>query len=390
MKQEALRWLVCPGKVEKRPCYGTLQIEQAMSHWDEDLQESLEALLRCDACNRTYPVVCGIPILMDELPQYLRRNYSFIVGCCRAQASLSDEMQAALLNYVLLDLKSGEEELFPNASRYTRETQLDFLAEIGPYLCNHYDDLGSLAKPTDPLYEFLKGYSTRNPHAVLEGFANHYGNGGQGLAVDIGCHVGGFTALQAQRARFVYGIDVSFQNLLLASQIVKGRPKKLDRYRLYQEGKRYHWRDLDAPHCPNVEFVVAAGGNLPFKASSVDTVSSCNVVDIVEQPMKLVDEKLRVLKKGGLLLLSDPYEFYGARFKKLNTRSRKSPLEVIKQRMASQIRIVQEEDGVPWITQKYNRSYMIYYNHCLAGIKGRPKALPEKHHGNRERSKCGP
>jgi hypothetical protein len=114
------------------------------------------------------------------------------------------------------------------------------------------------------------------------------------------------------------------------------------------------------------------------------------VVDIVEQPMKLVDEKLRVLTKGGLLLLSDPYEFYGARFKKLATRSRKSPLEVIKQRMASQIQIVQEEDGVPWITQKYNRSYMIYYNHCLAGIKGRAKALQKKQQGNGERPKCAP
>ena len=136
--------------------------------------------------------------------------------------------------------------------------------------------------------------------------------------------------------------------------------------------------------------MVAKGDNLPFKASSVDTVSSCNVVDIVPKPMELVDEKLRVLKKGGLLLLTDPYEFYGVRFKRLETRSRKSPLKLIKQRMASQIRIVQEEDHVPWITQEYNRSYSIYYNHCLAGIKGRPKAQQEKQHGNGKKSKRGP
>ena len=378
MQQESLRWLGCPGREGAQSCHGTLQIEQEMSHWNEDPQESLEAILRCDGCKRTYPVVCGISILMDKLPQYLRRNYSVIVGCCRSQASLSDEMQAALLNYVLLDLKSGEEELFPRARRYTRETELDFLAETGPYLCNHYDDLGSLARRSDPLYDFLKAYSTRNPHAVLEDFSTRHGNGEQGLAVDIGCHVGGFTALQAQRSRFVYGVDVSFENLLLASRILKGRPNGLDRYRLYQEGTRYHWRDLHAPRCQNVEFVVATGDNLPFKASSVDTVSSCNVVDIIAQPMKLMDEKLRVLRKGGLLLLSDPYEFYGVRFKKLKTRSRKSPLRVIKQKLASQIRIVQEEDDVPWITRNYNRSYMIYYNHCLAGIKGRPKTLKKE------------
>jgi len=390
MKRESARMLVCPGRKEARSCRGALQVEKVITYWDKDPRESLEAILRCDGCDSTYPVVCGIPILMDKLPQYLRRNYYFIVGCCRAQGSLSDEMQAALLNYVLLDLKSGEEELFPTARRYTRESQLGFLTDIGPYLCNHYDDLGSLAKPSNPLYELLKGYSTRNPHTVLEGLADRYSNGGQGLALDIGCHVGGFTALQAQRSRFVYGVDVSFEKLLLASQILKGRPKGLDRYRLYQEGKRYHWRRLHVPRCQNVEFVVAKGGNLPFKASSVDTVSSCNVVDIVQQPMKLVDEKVRVLKKGGLLLLSDPYEFYGVRFKRLETRSRKSPLRLIKQRMASQIRIVQEEDDVLWITQEYNRSYTIYYNHCLAGIKGRAKAHQEKQHGNGKRSKRGP
>ena len=265
MKQEALKWLVCPRKKGDRPCHGTLQVERAMSHWDEDPGEILEAILRCDGCKTTYPVVCGIPILMDELPQYLRRNYYFMVGCCLAQGSLSKEMQAALLNYVLLDLKSGEEELFPTARTYSRETQLDFLTEIGPYLCNHYDNLGSLLKRSDPLYEFVKAHSTRNPHAVLEGFADRYSNGGQGLALDIGCHVGGLTALQAQRSRFVYGVDVSFENLLLASQILKGRPTKLDRYRHYQEGKQYHWRRLNAPSCQNVEFVVATGGNLPLK-----------------------------------------------------------------------------------------------------------------------------
>ena len=370
MKQEALRLLVCPRKEGIRPCHGTLQIERAMSDWDEDPQESLEAILRCDRCKTTYPVVCGIPILMDELPQYLRRNYHFIVGHSRALGGLSDEMQTALLNYVLLDLKSEKEELFPTSRRYTRESRLGFLTGIGPYLCNHYDDLGSLAKPSDPLYELLKAYSTRNPHAVLEGFATRYHNGGRGLALDIGCHVGGFTASLAQRSRFVYGLDVSFENLLLASQILKGRPKGLDRYRLYQEGKRYHWRRLNVPRCQNVEFAVATGENLPFKSTTVDTVSSCNVVDIVQEPMKLVDEKLRVLTSGGLLLLSDPYEFNGVTFKRLKTGSRKSPLEVIKQRIESQIRIVQEEDQVPWITQNYNRNHTVYYNHCLAGVKG--------------------
>ena len=233
MKQEALKSLACPGKDGTRTCHGTLQVEQAISDWDKDPQEILEAILRCKSCKRTYPVVCGIPILMDRLPQYLRNNYYFMVGCCQALDSLSERMKKELLEYVLLDLKSPEEKLFPVARTYTRESQLHFLTETGPYLCNHYDDPGSLAKPSNPLYGFLKTYSTRNPHTTLGEFAACHGNGGQGLALDIGCHVGGFTASQAQKSRFVYGLDVSFENLLLASRILKGRPKRLDRYMLY-------------------------------------------------------------------------------------------------------------------------------------------------------------
>ena len=68
MKQEALKWLFCPRTEGARRCQGTLQVEQTMSHWDEDPGEILEAILRCGCCDSTYPVVCGIPILMDELP----------------------------------------------------------------------------------------------------------------------------------------------------------------------------------------------------------------------------------------------------------------------------------------------------------------------------------
>ncbi len=369
MYSEALQVLACPRRVETRPCHGALRIEKSLTRWDQDPRDILEAILRCERCQSRYPIVCGIPILHYDTCKYLRKNYYFLVRSCQALACLSEAMQTELMNLVLLDLKSAHEELFPPQPRYTHETVLEFLTRVGPYLCNHYDDLASVVKPHDPLYTFLRRYSVRNPHTILENFAIRH-RGGQGsLALDIGCHVGGFVAKQAQRCRFAYGVDISFETLLLASQILRRRPTGMSRYRLYREGKRYEWRTLHATHCRNVEFVVASGSSLPFRPGTFDIVSSCNVVDIILEPLNLLDEKFRVLKTGGLLLTSDPYEFYGVGMNRLKTQSRKSALAIIKDRIATESEIVEEDDYVPWITHNYTRHYMIYYNHCLAAIK---------------------
>lgn len=378
MQLDALRWLVCPGRTGTRACHGSLRVERVLTTWAEDPQDLLEGTLRCARCRAEYPIVCGIPILHHDTPKYLRNNYHFLVGSCRALGCLSDTLRAALLQQVLLDLRKPEEELFPPQPKYTRKGRLDFLTQVGPYLCNHYDNLAEVVPPADPLYGVLRRYPARNPHVVLERFAAKHHNGRAGLAVDIGCHVGGFLAKQAQRCRFAFGVDLSFETLLLAGRILRGRPTRLTRYRLYREGTRYTWRALNASPVPNVEFVVASGTHLPFKSETFEIVSSCNVVDIVPEPLTLVDEKLRVLKTGGLFLTSDPYQFYGVGMDRLKPYRRKSPLAIIKDRIASETEILEEEDYVPWVTHNYNRHYLIYHNHCLAARKNGEGGHPDK------------
>ena len=369
MRLEALSVLACPRRDDEGPCHGKLRLEPPHTGGDASRREILEAFLQCRRCGASYPVVCGIPILHYDTPSYVRNNYHFLVGSSRAAGCLSEAMQAGLMNLVLMDLESAEEELLPPQRRHDREGQLDFHTRVGPYLCNHYDDLASIASPRDPLHQFLQQYPSRNPHAVLQKFAIRHGNGHNGLALDIGCHVGGLVAQHAQRSRLVYGVDASFEVLLLASRILKGLPRRLSRYRLYREGRRYEWRRLRAPQCRNVEFVVACASSLPFRAESVDTVSSCNLVDIVPWPLDLVTEKIRVLKTSGLLLTSDPYQFYGVGMKRLSSRNGKSPLGIIKERIGREAEIVDEDDYVPWITHPYARHYAVYYNHCMAATK---------------------
>ncbi len=368
MRLESLEGLVCPSR-NPRPCHGTLSLHKVLVLWEKDRKDLLEGVLACSRCPAQYPVLCGIAILHEDVPKYLRRNYPFIVGLCRSLGALSDPMRLELVNLALLDLKDPEEELFPNAGTYTRRAARQSRDGAGSYLLNHYGDPAALASPREPLYELLKGRAARPPHAVLADFLARHGNGSRGKALEVGCHVGGLTAAQARRFAFAYGVDLSFENLLLAGRILMARPQGMKHYRLHREGGRAARRRLAVEPCANVEFFLAAGASLPFRAESFDAVSSCNVIDIVPEPLKLLDEKTRVLKKGGLFLLADPYEFYGEKWKRLETDKRKTPLEIVKERLKARLSIIAEEDHVPWVSRAYQRGYMVYYSHCLAAIK---------------------
>lgn len=51
----------------------------------------------------------------------------------------------------------------------------------------------------------------------------------------------------------------------------------------------------------NARTVAAIGEELPFADGSFDVVLSDNVIDHAEKPVKIIDELIRVLKRGGLL-----------------------------------------------------------------------------------------
>jgi SAM-dependent methyltransferase len=156
---------------------------------------------------------------------------------------------------------------------------------------------------------------------------------------------------------------------MLARRITKHLPKVFKKYRIYRERNQYYTRNINIPRCDNVEFVCALGGNLPLKNNSIDAVCSSNVIDIVKEPKCLLREKIRILRKNGLFLMSDPYDFHPLQLKAFSRLARKAAREMIRKVIQKEISIVEEKDNIPWISRHYNRNYMIYFNHCLAGIK---------------------
>lgn len=60
----------------------------------------------------------------------------------------------------------------------------------------------------------------------------------------------------------------------------------------------------------NINAIQANAMNLPFRASSFDTVVSFETIEHLDNPALFLNQIRRVLKNGGLLILSTPNKFY--------------------------------------------------------------------------------
>jgi len=399
MDEKRLKDLVCPAKKNKHLCGGELKLKRSASYTPTSFlpspltsyplpngerkgrrggglrrggkrnsSEILEGILRCNRCKAEYPILLGIPILMENIKKYLRENYYYLTGVSRLNGNLSQKMHSYLMSQILLTLKSPKEKLFPKQRRYNRNTASNFLRGSGSSLLNHYDNLMDIVNKDEPLYDFFHRYAQKSPYLVLEEMAQKYANGKE-IAVEVGCGVGGLTAKLSRFYNFAYGVDTSLEILLLARRIIKGLPEGLNKYRIYQERNKYYFRSINIKKGKNVEFICASGNSLPFRDKSIDAVCSCNLIDVVKEPRVLLQEKIRILKNKGMFLISDPYDFQPSRMKEFPGQRRKPAIEVIKEGIKKKIKIVEERDNIPWITRSYKRNYGIYFNHCLAGIR---------------------
>jgi len=77
MKSTLLNKICCPKISKKYPCHGRLTIIRAR-YFNNNPDEIREGFLRCGTCGQTYPVLVGIPILLDDIGTFFRHNYHFI------------------------------------------------------------------------------------------------------------------------------------------------------------------------------------------------------------------------------------------------------------------------------------------------------------------------
>jgi ubiquinone biosynthesis O-methyltransferase len=97
--------------------------------------------------------------------------------------------------------------------------------------------------------------------------------------LEVGCGAGDFSITLSQKGAQVWGVDFSARAIEIAQ--AKSRV-----------------------HKSNAQFRVADAQNLPFEDGTYDVVFSCECLEHVPDPQKMITEIHRVLKPGGTFVLT--------------------------------------------------------------------------------------
>src|SRR3989338_5762451 len=98
--------------------------------------EISEGFLKCERCGQTYPILIGIPIILNDLGAFLRHNYHFIKGAAREKGFFDIEMDRFFFMEMMAAYKDKKEKLRPAQLHYNKRTLRDTDRNLASYLIN--------------------------------------------------------------------------------------------------------------------------------------------------------------------------------------------------------------------------------------------------------------
>jgi SAM-dependent methyltransferase/uncharacterized protein YbaR (Trm112 family) len=306
-------------------CRAALAIGTVIRESDDDV---LEGILLCGGCRREFPIVDGIPVIVGPIRTWLAAN--------PLQLLMRDDLSP--------ELESLVGDVLGPGSPY------DLLRQhTGMYADDHYR-AGSAA-------------------SVIEDI--DAGNGGPLL--DIGCATGGTTFQLARKSgAMTLGIDLNFAMLRVASRVLREGRVRYARRRI---GVVYDRRDemIEMPARELVDFWCCDAGALPFADAIAATAASVNVIDCNTSPQQSIAELARVVRPGGLAIISTPYDWSPSATPYENWiggHSQRGPHAgaaepLLRDLIAEHFTIEREETDVPWRVRLHDRSAVDYRVHLF-------------------------
>lgn len=272
--------------------------------------ECIEGFLTCKICKSKYPIIQGVPILLENFHKY---------ACQRI----------ITFGKWIVNSKSAEIKSFlkSEGAKIRSHTYNDRYEENGILYKSYLNTHNGYPSDDRLLSLFKKQIKPNHIYKMLTDEDLNL----NGIGLDIGCSIGSSTFELSKKLTYVFGIDLSFSFILEARKIMHDRKRR------------------------NMEFIVADATNLPFKSKFFHSIAALNVIDRLDFN-KLIFSVNSSIKKNGKLILIDPYHFDDDNGKdKFDSNQIRKILEKFG------FKINNEESYIPWIMKINERSYLFYF-----------------------------
>jgi SAM-dependent methyltransferase/uncharacterized protein YbaR (Trm112 family) len=239
-----------------------------------------QGILACpaDECRRQFPVIDGLPVLVADLPRYLNEAGVYLLARDDLWAPVADLIGAVL----------------PPGSWFDAKQQ-----HLSGYVRDHWGifDATDHAEPAP-------GQAWALAEAGLASVGTAVGP-----VLELGAAAGGVTRALAERFDApVLGLDLSAPLARFATRALRGGSFP---YPLRVAGTAYEERQITVAPLPrgNANFWIADALAPPLAAGCAGLVVALNLVDCVSDPAGLLRAAADLLRPGGHLLLSTPFDW---------------------------------------------------------------------------------
>lgn len=247
----------------------------------------------------------------------------------------------------------------------------DWMAQIGPdasapldqlsypRLCHLARYVPSLLASGSPMRRALAELVARHKPERVE------------RAVDMGCGVGADLRMLREHAPEVIGLDCFLVPLRVAKQQLDGEQIGiLERV----EGHRFRWSDevVALPALDGVELICGNAQDAPLASGCADIVLAANLIDNVPMPRLLLGELDRILRPGGLVVLSSPFNWQDEitpPSEQLGGVDSAGSEALVAEALTRRGYVVLETRDVPWTIVDHLRCEYRYRVHTLAARK---------------------
>lgn len=250
---------------------------------DREVGDSIvEGMLHCSnaICQREYPIIDGIPLIVRDIRGYLSENALQVVQ----RTDLCERIEGVLGDCL------GPGSAFDLMRQH-----------LSSYSWDHYGDLDPDEASGDP----QPGSVVR----VLEQGLAMAGELPPGPILDVGCSVGRSTLELAERYdRLVLGVDLNYAMLRVAGNVLRSGIVRYPRRRV---GLVYDRRvfPVSFPNNNRVDYWACDATAFPFASGRFAAVVGLNVLDCMHSPVDFLSSLANVLTVGGAAVLSCPYDW---------------------------------------------------------------------------------